>query len=346
MKSIFLAVFCLSICASIAQVRDSSFQQLQDSSLSIFDYLVRDSVSEITLKTDMKRLKKNTFKEQYQPAEITFFTSDGIVDLSFEITVKTRGNMRKKVCYFPSLKLNFSKSDLKKSGFKPVDKYKLVCQCVGGKSAEQQLLKEYLAYKLYNIVTNNSFNVHLFTINYIDTKKKKNKKRYGFLIENENELAKRLNGEELEPDSVILKNVRRENILQMGIFQYMIGNTDYSMIHMHNLKAVRMKNSDSALLIPYDFDYSGLVDARYAVPNPEMPIRDVKDRWFNISGCNRKEVEKQIEVYLSKKDEILECTQNFTLLNKNSHYDASKYISDFFKIIENPREVKSQFVRK
>ncbi len=320
-----------------------SSAQVKKEKLSLFEYLVQNDVSEITLKTDMKQLKKNTFKEEYQPAELSFYKADN-TKLSFEITVRTRGSMRKKICYFPSMKLNFLKPDLKANGFKSTDKYKLVCQCQGGKAAEQLLLKEYLAYKLYNIITESSFRVHLFTINYIDTRKNKKKKRYGILIESEKELAKRLNAVELEADSVDLKKVERENILQMGMFQYMIGNTDYSMLHMHNLMAIQLKNSDAAFLIPYDFDYSGLVDARYAIPNPEMPIRTVKDRWFNISGCNRMEIEKQVEDYKSHKDEAMEYTRNFTLLNKNTLAASVKYISEFFKIIEDPREVKSQFV--
>lgn len=344
MRLILLFTLSLVFGNATARMRDSVFQ-VKDTSTSIFDYLISQNIVEISLKTAVKQLQKNRYNEVYQPAELSFFTNEG-ARMSFEITIRTRGNMRKKNCQFPSLKLNFDKTDLRSNGFNSTDKYKLVCQCSSGKNAEQLLLKEYLAYKLYNIITDNSFRVHLFKIKYVDPDRKKTKMRYGFLIESEKELAKRLDARELVPDSVNIKLADRENVIMMGMFQYMIGNTDFSMLTMHNLTAVELKKSDKPVLIAYDFDYSGLVDAKYATPNPELPIRDVKDRWFNIKGCSRKEIEEQIQYFQSHKEQIMSQCQNFKLLKKHSHSRSLKYIAEFFTIIENPASVNDQFIHK
>ncbi len=329
----------------LSMIYGFSSAQVKDSSLSIFDYFIQHDVSEITLKTDMKLLQKNKNNEESQPAELSFIANDTSI-LNFEISVKARGNMRKKTCQFAPMKLNFSKKDLKSLGFEPVDKYKLVCQCAAGKSGEQLLLKEYLAYKLYNIITDNSFKVHLFTINYISPPCKKIKKRYGFLIESEKELAERLDGVELDTEDVNIEKVKRENIIEIGMFQYMIGNTDYSTLEMHNLIAIEKKKSDLAVLVAYDFDYSGLVDAKYAIPNPVLPTKDVKERWFNIKGCSRKEIETQFEHFREHKDEIINYCKEFKILNKKSYYSSLDYISEFFEIIDKPGARSDQFIRK
>ena len=343
MRFVLIFALCVVCSASIAQERDSSFVKQQDSSLSILEYFIQNDVSEVSMKTNVKGLYKNKFKEIYQFAEFSFPENDS-TSYSFEIKVRARGNMRKKVCQHAPLKLNFSKSDLVVRDFKPIDKYKLVCQCTSGKSGEQLLLKEFLAYQLYNIITDNSFKTHLFAIHYIDTKGKKTRTRYGFLIENDDELAARLNSSVIAVDSLKFKNIKRRNMVQLGMFQYMIGNTDYSLKEMHNLKAIQPINSNNAILIAYDFDSSGLVDARYALPNPMLPIQDVKDRWFNMKGCSRKEIQQHVDHFQNRKMEILDFCQKYSILNNQSHITTMEYIEGFYKIIEDPNEVKEQFV--
>ena len=115
-------------------------------------------------------------------------------------------------------------------------------------------------------------------------------------------MAERLNGTVVETDSLRFKKIERDNIIQMGMFQYMIGNTDFSLKTMHNLKAVQPVDQD-AILIAYDFDYSGLVDARYAVPNPSCRFvmlkiaglilkaaagRKLKNRWTTFCRSKQK----------------------------------------------------------
>jgi hypothetical protein len=338
MRLVLLLTFFLTYFASIGQVADTT--------VSVFEYILQNEVEEVFLKTDMKKLRKGKFDEELQPAKLSFLVNDS-TKLNFDIQVRARGNMRKKACFHTPFKIIFSKSDLEAKGFNDTDEYKLVCQCNSGKSGEQWLLKEYLAYKLDNIVTDNSFRVHLFKINYFDTSKKKKQKqiRYAFIIENLDELAERLNGVKVELDASNIKKIKRENIVELGLFEYMIGNTDYSVEHNHNLKAVQVDETNSTIVIAYDFDSSGLVGTKYALPHPEMPIKDVKVRWFNLKGCNEKDVTEQIEHFKGHKEEIMDYCRNYTVLSKKSYAEVLKYISEFFEIIENPRSVSDQFVR-
>src|SRR5690606_26257310 len=72
----------------------------------------------------------------------------------------------------------------------------------------------------------------------------------------------------------------------VAVFEYLIGNTDFSMVHgardddcCHNIVPFSREGQDY-LIIPYDFDFSGLVNAAYASPNPELPIRSVTRRLY------------------------------------------------------------------
>ena len=337
MRLFFLLLFSFACLKSFAQVGDSA--------VTLLEYLTQHEVSEVVLRTDMKNLRKNKFKEKVQPAEFSFSVNDTL-EVKFDLEIRSRGNMRKRVCNYAPIKLNFPKSALRAHGLKTADKYKLVCQCNDSKTAQQWLFKEYLAYKLNNIVTDNSFKAHLFTVDYVCPNSNKTKTRYAFLLESDKELAERLNGVMLERDSINIDQVKRSNVVEMGMFQYMIGNTDFNLVHKHNLKGVQVHDKDQTILIAYDFDFSGLVDTRYAVPNPELPVRDVKQRWFNIRGCRVKDVQEQIDHYLARKDEILNYCQNFTILSGSFHNAVNNYISEFFEIIEKPDIIKKEFIHK
>src|SRR5690606_9238581 len=92
------------------------------------------------------------------------------------------------------------KEKLVGENIKPHNKLKLVTHCLDDKNdGQENLLKEYLAYKLYNELTDQSYRVQLIRINYVDTKGKVSKiRRYGIIIEDTDEMAERLGGEECD----------------------------------------------------------------------------------------------------------------------------------------------------
>jgi len=324
--------------------RDSTGVRSAEKTISLFEKLQQDNIWEISIATNFDSLDYYKFKETYQPANFAFKNSDGTVT-KMKIKVRTRGKIRKRICNYVSLKLKFKKANLVAMGLSEENKYKLVCQCEKGKNAEQLIFREYLAYRFYNIIAEDSYRTHLFKINYLDTSTGKSEIRYGFLIEDEDALAKRRGGKILERTDFIENNVSRKCLVQVCIFQYMIGNTDWSVLFLHNVKIMSTPDNKMILPVPYDFDFSGLVNAPYAVPNPDLELNEVTDRYFMKSGCSKKEIAAHLEQFRQKKEAITSEWQSFELLNNQSRRHLNRFMSKFFESIENPKKVRREFVR-
>ena len=69
----------------------------------------------------------------------------------------------------------------------------------------------------------------------------------------------------------------------MSVFQYMVGNTDWSMVRFHNVEVSRTPRG-VYVPVPYDFDWTGLVSTRYARPNEGLGIRSVRQRFTGVSA--------------------------------------------------------------
>src|ERR1043166_6966040 len=248
-----LTTLALALCASMlinchAQVIDP------------IKFFESNDVLEARLNMDIPKLVRTSMKPEYLPA--TFSCKIGDDSISEEIRVIARGHIRKEICYMPPVKLNFHNSTSPK--LYPLNSLKMVCTCFENSNGDQLLLKEYLIYKMYNLITDKSFRVRLLNLSYEDVNpKKKTYLGHAFLIESDKSMAKR-------NDCVELKNTRshseyadRDQMTIFAIFQYMIGNTDFGVSANHNIILIQPAKDSTAkpIVIPYDFDYAGLVDA-------------------------------------------------------------------------------------
>ena len=100
-----------------------------------------------------------------------------------------------------------------------------------------------------------------------------------FFIESEQEMASRLGGRPVKPRIISPKGMDSTAYDRMCLFQFMIGNTDFGAYTRHNVKVVGFKGRPP-IPVPYDFDYSGLVAADYAIPSTDLPIQNVEERYF------------------------------------------------------------------
>ena len=156
----------------------------------------------------------------------------------------------------------------------------LTTHCRDSSTYEQYVLKEYLAYRIYNLLTDKSLRVRLARVSYRDTgRRDRVVERYAFFTEHFKSLAARQNAEVYEPETF---DRRAANPLELGtldLFEFLIGNTDWSASKGHNIVHIRARDG-FVTAVPYDFDFSGLVDADYAGPPPNLPIRTVTQRLF------------------------------------------------------------------
>ena len=167
-------------------------------SMSVFDYLVSQDISEVTITTDLTRLLELQGEED-QKAVLSFVNANDELE-AWELKLSTRGKFRRRTCEFPPLKLDFAKDDLKQRGFASFDKYKLVTHCQENRQeAREAVIREYTTYQLFNVLTPASYEAFLLHINYVDSEGKISpERRYAFLLESTQELAARLEAKECE----------------------------------------------------------------------------------------------------------------------------------------------------
>lgn len=307
-------------------------------------FFLDDRVIEVTLTTDIKNLRGTKKVPTWQPASIVMKFSDTSI-VSEQINVQTRGVYRKTYCDIASLSLNFKTSTSPK--LSKLKKLKLVGGCSKGSFNEELLLKEYLVYKMYNHLSTMSFRVRLLHVNYLDSKKKVAAySQYAFLIEDLEDVADRNNCKEVKTKVHPTESTNRIQMTMVCLFQYMIGNTDFSVPNYHNVKLMAPKTDtlQKPYTIPYDFDYAGIVDAPYAVPREELGIPTVKDRLYRGFPRTMDEVQPLVELFKEKKESIYYTINNFSLLREKARKDMIKYLDGFYDEVSNKRSVKLTFI--
>jgi hypothetical protein len=235
---------------------------------------------------------------------------------------------------YAPIELNFKKADFGYPDLNKISKLKLVPQCSSGKDKEDYVLREYLAYKLFNVLTDTSFRVRLLKVNYIDTqKKRKPVVQYGFFIEPVEMLTDRTNCLQVKSKTLNQKSIVPKIMDRLALFNFMIGNYDWSVPGQHNVIVLKSLGFDPyglGIAIPHDFDWSGLVNPTYAIPTEEMGIQTVRERLFR-GICRNKEVYlKDLESFVQKKDEFYKVINEFPYLDQREKKDATDYLDGFF----------------
>ena len=301
-----------------------------------------DSILQWTIETDLKELLRNRDKEVYQAAKLTYKASEG-QQMNWDINIRSRGNTRKTVCAYAPLKMKFKKSDLKSKGFHPFNKLKIVNQCKTGQSCASYLLKEFIIYRMYNLISPYSYRAHLVKIHYKDVNRERSGwSIYAILLEPDKDLERRLAAVEIKREESSPHHLANQAFRRMAIFQYMIGNTDWSVGNLHNLKIFKVPEERKVVPIPYDFDYAGLVNTYYAVPHESLPIEKVTQRLYRGPNCNNGESRAYIRFFLEKEEQIMDYCNGLVFLAPKDKKELINYLKDFFRFIE--RQAKNDLI--
>jgi len=310
-------------------------------SFALFD---SDELLDITLKFDLTTFLKKNPKTGSLDAVITFHMSDKD-SLTRNIKVKNRGNYRYENCDFPPMELKFKKAVHAYPDSGNIKKLKLVTHCKTGNAQSEYVLREYLVYKMYNLLTDTSFRVRLLRITYIDTRKsRKPVIQYGFFIEPNEVLAARTNSTIIKSTNLTQKHIVPEVMDKVSIFNYMVSNWDWTVPNLHNIEVIKPMVIDKSglglgLAVPYDFDLTGVVNVDYAVTPPEYNLRSIRDRYF-LGICRSREVfEKELKHFLSKKNDFYALVNDYPYLNEKSKKDITSFLDEFFKQIENQKDL-------
>jgi len=298
-----------------------------------------------TLTVNMERLQANRQKQGYRiPANFSCKLNG--VAINDEIALETRGQFRRSVCYIPPLKLIFNSN--RKAALSPLKSLKMVSQCNTTDSYEKYLLKEYLVYKMYNLISEKSFRVRLMNIQWVDSAgKRKSFNQVAFLIEDVKDMAKRNRCVEFKSNGLNAALTDRPQMTIVNIFEYMIGNTDWSVPNRHNIALMRLKDSSVApYAVPYDFDFSGMVSASYAKPGEGLDIENVRQRYYLGFSRTMDEINLAIAEFKKQKNIIYNLVTNFNSLSAGSKKEMLAYLDGFYNVISKPTRIETEFINK
>jgi hypothetical protein len=305
-----------------------------------------DAPLPITIAADFKAVNKDRTPNSTQrfPGELRTTREDGRIDL-FHINLGTRGHFRlmSRNCDFAPLRVEFAKDEVKGTVFEGQSSLKLGTHCQDSNEYEQYTLKEYLTYKISNLLTERSFRARLVKATYVDAKSGKTiASRYGLFIEHDNDVARRMEGRIVKLPRLVFTDLDRDTLNLMMVFEYMIGNTDYSIYGQHNVQVVQ--TPDRKLYpVPYDFDISGLVHPPYAIPDRRLIIKSVTDRLYRGPCQMPEQINPILANFTAKKDLVMALYDSLPDMKKETRRDAKDYLEEFYSTIKSDKNAKRVF---
>jgi len=278
--------------------------------------------------------------EKRWPATLIFTDETG-QRRTVSLTVERRGISRQRICDFPPIRLRFDDPSAEGTIFDGEGALKLVTHCDRGERWTQYYVREMLAYRIYNLVTDYSFRVRPLEVLYRDVERDKGPgEQFAFVIEDIDEVADRFDLEELEFDRVQPSRLEPATASELALFQLMIGNLDYSALTgpdqtcCHNAKMLGSgPDADRVLPIPYDFDVAGFVDAHYAVPPEKLPVRSVTTRLYRGYCLHNDTLPAAREKILGIESDVMALLRSEPRLNERNRKEVVNYLEEFFAML-------------
>jgi hypothetical protein len=281
---------------------------------------------------------------------LTLIAEDGSA-VDFPIKILTRGNNRRDVCPFTPLRLDFDKDAVGNTLFAGQNKLKLVTHCKNkSKGYQQSVIREYLAYRALNAMTDISFRVRLMHITYVySDNKNKEEETYGFLIESKKDLGKRIGREEHETQAMSIVMLDKEYTNLTSVFEYLLGNLDFSPVmgasdkpccHNYSLFSADKQTYWS---IPYDFDLTGWVESSHTVIDPDHGVRNDRHRKY-LGWCRNQDVlPVTFQKFRDKRADIEALVAAQPELDRKQRQRVQKFVESFYKELEDEDKLIKKF---
>jgi hypothetical protein len=302
-----------------------------------------DDILHLKLTGNLNALFKDiSDNNSYHPVLLQYTQSDSS-QLAFPIMAKTRGHYRRlrSVCKTPPLLLDFPAEVVKNTLFAHQKRLKLVVTC----SKDEYVIGEYLAYKLYNLISGRSFRDRLALVTFEDSAhKRKTETHYCFLLENDKEMAARNGCFVIKKKMVDMRLTNQEEFRKMAVFQYLIGNTDWGVSYLQNIVLITEDSLMVPFAIPYDFDQSGIVDAPYAIPHSELNIPSVETRLYR-GFCDKdmNSLAPTFALFNRLKTDIYQVYDSCPLLSSIYVKYVNRYLDAFYRTINSKRDIEEEF---
>lgn len=300
-----------------------------------------DTAITVTLEAPWDQVLRKSSPSQPHAAVLAYIEADGRAR-RLDATVQTRGLSRLRVCGFPPLRIRFAPGVTKDSIFEGHRALKLVTHCQAGREYEQYYVKEFLAYRIYNLLTGDSFRVRALDISYDGSGAGRPKgPHFAFVIEDVRDVARR-GGHKLA-DEVVFRpeDFDARAMTRFMLFEYLIGNTDWSVLDAratdaccHNARVLAGIEPPARIPVPYDFDSSGFVDAMYAVPARWLRINSVTHRVYRGFCIHNHALEPVRREFLAQRAAIHALIASESRLRHNEQRKTAAYVDAFYAVLD------------
>lgn len=306
-----------------------------------------DAPLSITLTADFRQLFKDrdTTEVKRFPATLIWASASGDSGTA-PVELATRGHSRllPVVCDFPPIRMYLPAGEARPVFWRGQPSLKLTVNCKPkNRDYAQYVLQEYLLYRIYALFTEMSFRTRLVSATYLQSERGDTvAATHAFFVEDDEDVARRHGGEIFEQAGVRFGDVDSTSMLRVGVFNYMAGNTDWSLQVLHNIKVLKVPPGIYHP-VPYDFDFSGIIRTPYARPDPRLPIRSVRERLYRGPCPEMTQLAPIFAEFNAKQDTIYTMYRALPGLDPKRVEEAIKYLEDFYKTINDPKKARSEF---
>ncbi|NIP58421.1 MAG: hypothetical protein GWM92_12065, partial [Gemmatimonadetes bacterium] len=96
--------------------------------------------------------------------------------------------------------------------------------------------------------------------------------------------------------------------------------------------------------VPFDFDFSGLVNAPYARPRQDLGLGSVRERAF-VGTCRAgADVPAALARFRGARRRLLATVDRVPGLDPDERADARAYLESFYELLEDPGAVRREIV--
>lgn len=290
----------------------------------------------------------STIADREQREERRFVLTVGGAEQEVWLRVRGKSRSRDKTCEFPPLRLRFENAE---GIFAGNSELKLVTHCRNNERGDADAMEEYAAYHAFTLFSDASFRVRPLRITWSDTEgglDEDARLHYGFLLEPVEQVAARTSGTPLDLEGVRLSQLDLEQAALVYVFQYMIGNTDWSLVTgigaefcCHN--GVLLEIEGRIHYVPYDFDLAGLVSAPYAKPDPSFRLRNVRQRRYR-GFCTEPEILfSAIRAFVENEEDVYQVVRDTPGLDEKDREAGIDYLAQFFKKARDEEKLQKSF---
>lgn len=307
-----------------------------------------DDYLEIRIIMDFDSLLNDSSENPiYRHARVSYKNEDSSW-VSLDAQIRVRGHFRKQSenCNFPPFKIRFDKQNRTNTIFDNTRELKMVTHCQSGIPVyDQYVIQEYLIYRLYEVLSDIHYKTRLLKVTYIDRNNPGlTLNKFAFFIEDPDILEERLNGHMVNVQTVIPDNIDWNHYAIISFFQYMIINTDWSLPIMHNIDLISLDYFKPPIPIPFDFDWSGLINIPYKVPTAAGMQTRIPERVYKGPCLSSREAKRLKKLFQDKKSELFNIYIGCPYLDNDINIETLNKLQLFFQILEDKYIFNSIFI--